>query len=99
MEGLLAPNAFGLYDMHGNCWEWCDDVFSKDYGTADSDATSEGLDPSSAHVLRGGFMDRRMPVGAALLPAAYRHYDPFPNSHWNGFRVVAEIPAEAHDRT
>lgn len=50
--GCKEPNAFGLYDMHGNVWEWCFDVYEP-YSAAPS------VDPTSApsgqrRVLRGG---------------------------------------------
>lgn len=44
--GLKKPNAWGLYDMHGNVWEWCADW----YNTYDNAATSS----ESERVLRGG---------------------------------------------
>lgn len=51
--GSLKPNDFGLFDMHGNAWEWCQDVYHKDQTT---DTVAEGftVTNSESRVLRGG---------------------------------------------
>ena len=53
--GEFPPNAFGLYDMHGNVWEWCQDVGHSNYdgSPVDGSAWVNGGD-SSRRVLRGG---------------------------------------------
>ena len=53
--GSFPPNAFGLYDMHGNVWERCQDVWHENYEGAPTDGSAwlEGGD-QSWRVLRGG---------------------------------------------
>ena len=55
VPGLLLPNAYGLYDMHGNVWEWCLDWYSDDYAVAGSDVTAPtGPSSGSKRICRGG---------------------------------------------
>jgi len=54
--GELEPNAWGLYDMHGNVWEWCDDDWHDNYLNAPKDGSPWIDEPerSDRRVLRGG---------------------------------------------
>jgi formylglycine-generating enzyme required for sulfatase activity len=52
--GLKKPNAFGLYDMHGNVSEWCHDYYEKDYYKQSPEQDPQGPASGSYHVLRNG---------------------------------------------
>jgi formylglycine-generating enzyme required for sulfatase activity/tRNA A-37 threonylcarbamoyl transferase component Bud32 len=52
--GSFPPNPFGLYDMHGNVWEWCSDKWHGNYNGAPTDGSSWETGTDNNRVLRGG---------------------------------------------
>lgn len=89
--GQKKPNAFGLFDMHGNLWEWCADWYDPRHYSAGSLAVDpRGPASASAKVIRGGSAD----YNDLYARSANRAFSPPFRQAFNlGFRVVAPVSA------
>lgn len=93
--GAFPPNAFGLYDMHGNAWQWVQDCYADSYAEAPTDGSAHDPPGCTHRVLRGGTWGDT----PAMIRSAFRNWAPPPrwNPEWEyrsggvGFRVARSL--------
>lgn len=90
--GEFPPNAFGLYDMHGNVWEWCADPWHENYENAPSDDRVWELDSdrdNAYRLLRGGSWNLNPRYCRAAICSWFTRDYRYINF---GFRVLLSVP-------
>lgn len=85
--GRLRPNAWGLYDMHGNVWEWCEDWYDASAYTGASAVDPHGPGAGEYRVLRGGSYGA---IAKATRSANRFYFSPEERYLASGLRVVLE---------
>ena len=86
--GSFQANAFGLYDVHGNVWEWVEDCWTKDYDGAPSDGSARNSGDCGRRGVRGGSWQSR---SFELRSAARDGYTSFYRSSDLSFRVARTL--------
>ena len=84
--GKYAPNAFGLYDMHGNVWEWCLDALRTYQDRAETDPRGPAED--AGRVIRGGsYVNGDFSCKSSNRLQSHSNY----TGRYGGFRVVCDL--------
>jgi formylglycine-generating enzyme required for sulfatase activity len=86
--GSYGANPFGVYDQHGQVWEWCGDWYDGHYGSSSPVEDPQGASSGSSRVLRGGSWN----YYAVLSRSACRNSSEPSNRFYRiGFRVLCEL--------
>jgi formylglycine-generating enzyme required for sulfatase activity len=83
--GSFPPNAFGLYDMHGNVCEWCLDTWHDSYDRAPNDGSAWIDRSSESRIFRGGAWNR---YSRGCRSANRDRFNPATRVYYLGFRVI-----------
>ncbi len=86
--GSFKPNAWGLYDMHGNVWEWVEDCWNKSNPVPPADGTAQVQGDCRMRVLRGGSWGTLPP---SLRSAARSWSASIDHGNGVGFRVARTL--------
>jgi formylglycine-generating enzyme required for sulfatase activity len=87
--GSYEPNGFGVFDMHGNVWEWCSDWYDKEYHKQSPRRDPAGPSEGTSRVLRGGSWDC---FGQRCRSAWRNSIEPAKRFEYLGFRVALIAP-------
>jgi formylglycine-generating enzyme required for sulfatase activity len=91
LVGTYSANRWGLHDMLGNVWEWCEDNWHPDYHGAPDDGSAWRGGDASMRILRGGAWNYS-PSG--LRSADRNWFPPYGRTSFLGFRVASDLNAE-----
>ncbi|MDD2716575.1 MAG: SUMF1/EgtB/PvdO family nonheme iron enzyme [Candidatus Wallbacteria bacterium] len=95
--GLMLPNAWGLFDMSGNVWEWCNDWYDAAYYNISPAIDPPGPSTGSRHVIRGGSWGGG---GIRICRSTFRYSDyPTGRAGDMGLRLVVSQDAAQHQST
>jgi formylglycine-generating enzyme required for sulfatase activity len=85
----LEPNAWGLYDMLGNVWEWCEDFYHENYNGAPNDGSAWLIPDGDSRIMKGGsyYDDSR-----SCRCAERARFQQTTKKYHQGFRIAETIP-------